>query len=140
MRVAVDGRPIESLESLLGEVPHSQSHVLAILCTQTLFGAPYELALELMEASLEAPHEQQAVVCEDSPPQPGYIDVRSSRRGEGPVVAQMVAATKMMRGGCIDAEGRFRPLCEICLTVEIDLLWDTDGAVIAARIVKGGSF
>lgn len=134
MKVTVDGRPMENLEELLGEIPHSQSYVMAVLCTQTLFGPPYEIAMELMGASLGG--QGQAVVCEDSPPKPGYIDIRSSRPREGPMVAQMVVATKTMRGGCIDAEGRFRPLCEICLSVDVDLLWDTNGAVAAARIVR----
>ena len=131
MRVTVDGEAIGSLEGLLAAVPHSQGQVSAVLCTQTLFGPPYELAVELVSASAGA----YAVVCEESPPEAGHIAFHSVSRGGGPRVAQRVVATKTMRGGRIDAVGRFERLCGVSLSVEVDLLWDTNGAVVAARVV-----
>lgn len=135
MRVTVDGRRADTLAQLLTVVPRSQGAILATLCNQALFGAPYQLAIDLMVTSL--PEGKQAVVCEDAPARPGYITLQRNRRAtDDNRRVGAVIASKKMRGGYIATDGHFYPLCKICLSIDVDLLGETGAVVSAARITE----
>lgn len=70
MHICINGQKVHSVNNLLHKVACHQVHIVAALCTQVVFGAPYERACKWAPVDM--------IVCERSPPARAYIDLTSN--------------------------------------------------------------
>lgn len=70
MYVCINGQKLHSVNDLLHKVACHQVHIVAAMCTQVVFGTPYERACKWAPMDM--------IVCERTPPAHAYIDLTSS--------------------------------------------------------------
>ena len=110
MSVCCEGQAVRSLPRLRSVVPGHQLHVVAGLCTQVLFGRPYEFAMEGLPIDV--------VVCERTPPSAARISLIRSSQGSAEVIG--LVASKSMQAKYV-SEIECDKYMHIHFKIEIDL-------------------
>lgn len=87
MRVCINGQKVHSVNDLLNKVACHQVHLVGALCTQVVFGMPYERACQWVPEGM--------VVCERNPPVRAYIDLTSSDEVPPYTIASAYAHKRM---------------------------------------------
>ena len=87
MHVCINGQKVHSVNELLHKVACHQVHIVAALCTQVVFGVPYERACKWAPVDM--------VVCERNPSARAYIALTSSDTAPPYTITSVYAHKRM---------------------------------------------